>query len=63
MDRTAFEASIASLSDVFIVILFDFFQPKNHSLNCPADTIHGTFSIVGLAIVPLKLYWLIKVYH
>ena len=33
-----------------------FHQPKNHSFNCPANTIYGIFLIVDLAVVPLKLY-------
>ena len=39
-----------------------FYQPKNLSLNYPPNTILQTFPyMVGLVIVSLKLYWLIKV--
>ena len=40
-----------------------FHKPKNHSFNCPANTVHETFSMTDLVIVLLKLCWLIKVCH
>ena len=47
MDATAFEASIAIFFAVFIVI----HQLKNHSFNCPTNTIHRIFSMEGLVIL------------
>ena len=38
-----------------------FHQSKNPSFNCPVNNIYWTLSMVGLVIVPPKLYWLIKV--
>ena len=57
-----FEASVENSSAVFIIILFGFTNLKT-TLNFPVSTIPGTFSMVNLVIVPLNLYWLIKVCH
>ena len=54
-DGTAFEASIASSSALFIVILFDFTNTKTTLLIVPLTPFMGLFP------VPLKLYRLIKV--
>ena len=51
MDGTAFEASVANSSAVVYHDFFWFHQPKNNSFNCPANTIHGTFSKVDFVLV------------